>query len=507
VLGGFTFPFAIQACKVTRVIPTAFAACPVVRVLGAIEILIPNHLTPVKTYLKISLEQELEETMPERLDRNDNSGRGFADYVVCRECHGKFGTLVGGRSHLRSAHQMTKPEYLARWPGAPLISAAMEKRLSARFRGMWKSERAGHRPRRRVRGHQESSAPKWPMICLRVQGKSHREIGQAVNRTEVAIYHALGKVGLSGEPAIYDFGEACTASTLIRLKKATGLTASELAREADIPERQFIEATRPGRALNNRRVHPELARKLVAWRDKMLETFFGKPQTSRSADAIDKRKLLKTFIPDLYSSYDLVLSALRKLRKYLQSDAAQQSDKLQDYFCAQAESEVLEKRPGVFVKFLPWAPELLPLLESRRSRIAARESLPPLVHELIGARWNLSPSIVSEAMRSRTRRVPPKEMRYRIQALSRETPPPIDKKLRRQRGPRKMPDEQTVWFDIGRRVQQKIPNAQGIDDAALIAARKAIVAETHLQYESVVRYHRLYRKWLNRKAAQGSNPG
>lgn len=341
------------------------------------------------------------------------------DSVVCRECGKQLQKLVGGKSHLQLKHGMTKAEYVAKWPGAPVVSLTESRRLSEQTHQTWRSELTGKRPRRHVRGHDEPAAPLWPMIGPRANGASEREIGEIVNRTEGAVHYALESVGLAGEPAVYDCGQPCTSPILIQLRDASGLTASEFAKKVGVPERQFVEATRPSRAAKNRRVHPDLARKVIGWREKLLRRIFERVQASHSADAVNKPRILKTLVPNLSQNYSILVGVLRRLQEALRNEPANERQSLPDYFCTQAKREVRSGHKGIFVEFLAWAPDLIPSIEENRARIKESELVSEMAHELLAARWKLTRNMVFEGLKARTRKIPRSEMRYRILALSR----------------------------------------------------------------------------------------
>jgi hypothetical protein len=71
---------------------------------------------------------------------------------------------------------------------------------------------------------------------------------------------------------------------------------------------------------------------------------------------------------------------------------------------------------------------------------------------------------------------------------------PRKKKAPRKHGPDRKPADQTTWFSIGRRVEEKIPIG------SQRAARRAVTEETRHEYDTVVSYHRKYRNWLKRQS-------
>src|SRR5260370_32308269 len=76
-------------------------------------------------------------------------------------------------------------------------------------------------------------------------------------------------------------------------------------------------------------------------------------------------------------------------------------------------------------------------------------------------------------------------------------PKPAFVGTRRKFGPDKKPAEQTVWFEIGRKVE-----ALRAKRKALIDARREVAGK--YEYNTVVRYHRKYR---NQPLRTSSHPG
>lgn len=74
----------------------------------------------------------------------------------------------------------------------------------------------------------------------------------------------------------------------------------------------------------------------------------------------------------------------------------------------------------------------------------------------------------------------------------------------KERRPRRRKEvQETEWFGVGTKVEQKITGKR--TRAAVIAARQAVSMETHLEYTTVVGYHKEYLDWLGQQpnAKQG----
>ncbi len=267
----------------------------------------------------------------------------------------------------------------------------------------------------------EPPTKKWQIVCAIVQGKTYEEIGQQQNRATMTIWSAAKALGLcdgSGGramPAFYDFGEPVTAEEVRALRKITGL-----------PDRQFAIQTgigtstiRPRR--KGHRIQPASAMKVVAWRDNAVRQLLKTVAApARGENRYSGSRILKTLFPGLRSQRDFLLKILRRCRAVLANTPTTSEYDLGEWFCDQA---MLEggRAPGqkLFVRFLPWAPELISFLHKNSSRLTDRGSLWPLADEAIAQRWSTTAAIVSSVGRHRMgRAIRPSEMRHLLLELS-----------------------------------------------------------------------------------------
>ena len=95
-----------------------------------------------------------------------------------------------------------------------------------------------------------------------------------------------------------------------------------------------------------------------------------------------------------------------------------------------------------------------------------------------------------------------KRLLQRMRARSAEEPKPAEPRLRKHPGPDKQPAEQSVWFEIGRKVEELIPS---IGQAG---ARHQLAEKTHREYATIEQYHKRYRRWLKAhpQGKPSSNP-
>jgi hypothetical protein len=335
-------------------------------------------------------------------------------YVVCRECDKKFRRLDGG--HLAAKHNLTTEEYSARWPGVPITCPELRKNASRRTRKQMESVRGRPRPMlKSVRGHAgEGPLKPWPVIRRVVQGHSYATLESEFGRDFGTIAECARKRGFSGKPCVYDFGNPFDKRGVRQLKKCTGLSASQMANEIGLPRSAVAELFRPTRA--SQRVGPGAARKFIAWRDRLIgELVATVSKPNRVNDKYSGSRVLRTFFPDLPAKHKLLLNVLRNLRIFLLREASASADEIGEYFCAQAMWEVSQSsRQKTYVLFLPWAPELMPLLQENIGRIREPGDLWPVAEEAIARRLNTTRAVVNGARKARARTIPPMEMRHLI---------------------------------------------------------------------------------------------
>jgi predicted transcriptional regulator len=136
---------------------------------------------------------------------------------------------------------------------------------------------------------------------------------------------------------------------------------------------------------------------------------------------------------------------------------------------------------------LQHSPELTSFVRDLAAELTAH---PEAIGELAGEKGKLASSALSLASRifkrARTMRG---DGAVKLKSSMGQKP--------RKHGPDKQPAEQSVWFDIGRKVEELISKGE-----ALIDARRQIAGR--YEYETVVRYHRKYRGWLRNSPV---NPG
>ena len=117
--------------------------------------------------------------------------------IVCREC-GAIVQILDDRRHSHlSLHGLTKDAYLAKWPGARLVSVAFKTQRAKHGRKPKHALRGETRPTLRIRGHKNArpitKAQLKPLVAL---GFSCSEIGKLLNRHFTTVAQAIQRFGL-----------------------------------------------------------------------------------------------------------------------------------------------------------------------------------------------------------------------------------------------------------------------------------------------------------------------
>ena len=285
-----------------------------------------------------------------------------ARYVVCRECNWHFRRLNGG--HLAAVHKLTTEEYLTRHPGAPIMCADLPRKASIRTKQQMEPLRGRPRPElKSVRGHVGNGALKaWPVICHVVQGYSYADLESEFHRDFGTIADCARKRGFSGKPCVYDLGRPFDKEAVQHLKNYTGLSATQMANGIGLPRSAIEELIKRDRAWQ--RIHPNAARKIIAWRDQLIAKLLATAsKPSRADDRYSGSRILLTFFPDLPKKHKLLVNVLRKLRLFLLAQSEATEEQIGEHLCSEAMLETSRSfHARTFAEFLPWAPDLMPFL-------------------------------------------------------------------------------------------------------------------------------------------------
>jgi hypothetical protein len=281
-----------------------------------------------------------------------------------------------------------------------------------------------------VRGHKgERPARPWLIVCELAQGNTDADIGKKLSRDFSTIADDARNFGFSGRRCQYDFGDRFLAGSIQQLKKATGLSASQLSTEVGVSSKILADQLR--RRSETLRTDPEVARKFILWRDNLVRRLLA--NISKPALDLEKHSgssLLKTLFPKLHEKRRLLRQILTWCRHFLREKPDAGIIELQDYLCRLAAIEPSQR--NLFVRFLPWTPELMPFLEANLKRVRGPGTLWQLTDEAIAKRLGTTPAIVGSVSRSRVRTIPAQEMRRLIRAFA--FPSPQNRRTTGKRG-------------------------------------------------------------------------
>lgn len=417
-----------------------------------------------------------------RKDPRREIKRAIADAVICRECGAWRKSL---QSHLRSVHGLNTESYRRKWSDSdgnlpPIVSSNVvhhlrlprKKRVS---RPGWSASRG-----------KEAEFRIWPAVCLARQGLPHDQIGEKINRHATSIRSALIVVGMGGRPCYRDLGDPVTARFLLDLRDATGLSLEKLSLLTGTTLTTSRSGSAPGSAniyswkKGSRRIRREIAQKVIDWRDRVLQSFakgIGKSASDHHERNLDRPALLKTLIPGLREKRVLLLAILRRLREFV-VDQGIDSERLQDFLCDRAkEGRSRGRANDPFTNFLPWAPQLMPLIEARLGQIGRKgASLWDIAGQLIGERWNMTEAIANRAAVRSTPTTGPSEMRglillrefawsKRAEQASFAAPLAVERAsaaARKRPGPAPLSYDKTESFRVGRMVQDVFPRFENL---------------------------------------------
>jgi hypothetical protein len=261
----------------------------------------------------------------------------------------------------------------------------------------------------RVKGHPEA-APKWPMVCLLVQGFSYDEMAKQNGRTKMTIHKDLRGLGFSGPGRnaggnpVYSFGERINGVMVASLVRCLGLHPKTLAARLGTAKGtvdHYIYSRQP------RHVATKIARNISDLRNELINHLVSTTQENPQ-DRYGAHRALATFWPDLRERSSLLVKIIYQCRKFLQQRPNATREELGEWLCAQAQAEASGRLQGRFFSaFLPWAPEVLSALDfDQLKSLTARHII---AHQLIATRWRTTDTAVRAAFNAKP--IPPAEMR------------------------------------------------------------------------------------------------
>jgi hypothetical protein len=320
------------------------------------------------------------------------------------------------------------------------------KRAGLKLRPMGEGVRLSKLGRSRLklslRDHPKAmAADKWKIVELKVAGKSNQEIARLLDRAQPSIYYALRKIGFpggTGVTACYGFGEVFDRSALRHLHEISGLNVTELAKTFGMPFATLDAAL--SRRKPTKQLHFKTARAALGWRGDLFWYLMSNASRhpGKQTTKYSQSRVLLTLFPNLRKKYLFLLEVLRQLAKKLRENPEWSRNQLQQYLCEQAKEESFRKNRGdLFIRFLPWAPELMPFL-AQKLPILRGVHHQRLAWEVIAGPLCTTAPIISEIINpsqvKKINPIPPEQMRWLILTRQCKQPKVARKKSGRKKG-------------------------------------------------------------------------
>lgn len=265
------------------------------------------------------------------------------------------------------------------------------------------SEKLRGKPRPgRVNGYEES-LDKWKLVCSLVKGDRYPEIGKKLHRNFATVRQSAIAMGFPKgggdrrlDSVLYNLGDPLDGSTVTALKNACGLSPQMFAELTGVTSQNVRQITCS--AYKQRRVEPETAAKIIGWRDGLISAALSVnwSKKKRGREGISGPAVIRTLFPKLGEKYQLLLKVLKGCRRWKEFRACVTAEEIGALLCDRAQLETGQDiSDKVFAPFLPWAPELMPFLNSNLVRITGSGPLCRLAYEAFAVYWKLPPKTVA----------------------------------------------------------------------------------------------------------------
>jgi len=332
------------------------------------------------------------------------------DYVMCQVCQKPFRRLSEGKKGHLTAHGMTVKTYLEQYPDAPLVSEGTKERLSQSAKRSRALCQLG-RPRPGPAGGHDESFDKWRMLELWVRGWSYKQIGKELQRTPNAIRRRIASVGLRhGYASVYDWGERVDVVTVLDLTNACGLSPATFSQMAKVPVRRVTVNYLSRKRKTAQRVNPKYAGNIIAWRDGVLCEVLSTNRRRRIGYRCGS--VVRALFPKLRQKYEQLLTMMQRCRLFLNAQQEAGAEEWLEYLWAQAQDATAHNSPDQsFVKFLPWAVELIPFFKAHLAELRGPGHLLKLAKKAIAERWKAPCEVVSHLIYVDADPLPPVDMR------------------------------------------------------------------------------------------------
>jgi hypothetical protein len=278
-----------------------------------------------------------------------------------------------------------------------------------------------------VRDHPRAmAADKWKIVELKAAGKSNQQIAKELDRAQPSVYYALRKMGFpdgAGVTAYYSFGELFDRQALRYLKQISGLNVTQLAKTLGMSFATLDAAL--SQRYPSRQIDFNTARRVSEWRaDLFRQLMSNAAERSREqTDQYSQAQVLLMFFPHLRERYLLLQQILDQLAKKLRENPEWSQYELEQYLCERAMEEHFRKNQrDRFKDFLPWAPQLMPVLGRKLAALCGVNHQQIGFDSMAAALGTTAPTIsrlVNPAQRKAIKPILPDQMRRLISSLSR----------------------------------------------------------------------------------------
>jgi len=259
-----------------------------------------------------------------------------------------------------------------------------------------------------VNGHDGEPAKRlWDYVDLHSQGRSTKEICEALRRSKTMTNEALRSVGLSTVPCFYDLGTPMTRGYAHNLLIATGLEPKAFAKVFGI--RPLWTGRISSRLHARCRLDFPVARSITDARDAFIRDMSNQKGQWRWGGR-NLAGVLASLFPNLHETYLLLYRVFRETSRFFETQKGIEA--WQDWVCDQARREIAGALPGnLFSRFMPLAREISPFLEARLGSFCGAKRMSHLAVRALAGRLATSYVAVQRCVwvRARARRPSPPE--------------------------------------------------------------------------------------------------
>ncbi len=440
--------------------------------------------------------------------------------------------------HVRGAHGRGTKEYREKWPGAEVLCPCLKVKYTNQVKPSWTMPRELRRkPAHRLHGKarpDQQTIPETRLAELTLEGMTFDEMATALGRTAKELRGKSKLLERLGFPRrggalggyIFEHGEPITGHYIKDILEDFGISQRELARDVRIHHVWL------GRLLRNRRHLPlraNTARKFRNYRRRRNADLLA-PAEARAtglerAQAIRgkrrQRYLLRSEVRDIPERYAVVRELLGQLCDALRRETIKPDpDGIFEWLRNHSRFESAESLGGrtKFRRLLYWWLELRKWLEENPGALLRLKPF-DAAHDFLAFDYETTRLSVEECVSGMVEPLDPARARE-LTGAGRKKP-----------GPRGQAETQKRYWQVAEAVEKMIPICQQVIEArrslprtiqenraalqrtllkmgfstpqvraglssktATIAGRHLIAETERLQYDVVVKYHKMYRR-------------